>query len=129
MKKVILLPCCFMVGCFSTPPISVPPAPIETPIPIPPITPEPEPEPEPDVEVPQVVSKMTPFVVTHCGFVFEQKVRIIIDEKYPVGGLMGWADGCKRQTIQGLNGVGTRVLQFEVDGILKDDFWVLQVID
>jgi hypothetical protein len=70
---------------------------------------------------------MTPFVVKHCGFKFDDRVRIILDAKYAVGGLMGWHSGCKRQTIQGLNKAGSRVLQFEVNGELQEPFWVLTV--
>jgi hypothetical protein len=82
--------------------------------------PEPEPTPsptlEPEVTMPAVVKVGQTFVVQYCGPEFLQQVSILFDGKYDAGGLMGWANGCKRQTITKLNTPGKRYFQFVVDG-------------
>ena len=109
----------WIVGCVS-----------ETPSPEPVPEPKPEPDPEPEwlVSIPSMVPMQSPFVIWNCGLPFESRVKIIFDGKYEAGGLMGWSEDCKRQTILGLNQPGERIVQFEVDGELVPYEYVIKVL-
>lgn len=120
MRKLLPI---LLAGCVAKgpdkplePPPVYTPRPIPTAIPEPEPIPEPSPTPEPEVTMPAFVKVGQPFVVQYCGPEFMENVSILFDGKYPAGGLMGWQNGCKRQTITGLNTSGTRFFQFVVDG-------------
>lgn len=106
------------------------PEPVPVPVPVEDPAPVPEPIPEFVVEIPEYVARQSPFVIKHCGFLMSDNVKIIFDGKFEVGGLMGWSNtsGCKRQTIMGLNTSGLRTVQFQRNGVLEDDRWVLRVL-
>ena len=115
----------FLVACVPTIEPELPIPETEPPISEPPDVIAPE-----LVEIPSLVPINTPFVIKHCGFLFEDQVRIIFDEKWPAGGMMGWSQGgCKKQTILGLNRAGERVVQFELDGKLLPEKFNIKVID
>lgn len=97
-----------------------------------PTIPEPEPiestpEPRAIVSMPASVESGEPFVIEYCGPRFDERVQIIFDRQYLAGGLMGWGNGCKRQTIDGLNRSGSRLVEFIVDGQTQEEGYIISV--